>query len=105
MRVIMGFSSAAKAWLGAAAALAGFLIGVLDPQAVGLAAFVKVTTVQWLGAFLTVLGSWGIVYAVPNRPEPLAIVELHDDSGIGVIEVLVIIALVLAIIWLWRAVV
>lgn len=57
----------AKAVLAGIGALAGYLIGVLDPQALGMSAFANVTTVQWLGAVLTVLGTYGITWAVPNK--------------------------------------
>jgi hypothetical protein len=68
---MLGPNNARKAWLAAAAALVGYLTGVLDPTAIGLAAFAGVTTVQWLGAVGTVLASFGLVYAVPNKPPDL----------------------------------
>lgn len=62
----MTFKVAAKAWLAAAGALGAYLLGVLDPDALGMGAFATVTTSQWVGAAVAVLGTFGITYAVPN---------------------------------------
>lgn len=53
----------AKALAGAVVAGAGYLMGVLPEQAT----LADVTTVQWLGLMVSVLGTFGIVYAIPNR--------------------------------------
>lgn len=58
---------AMKAYLAAVGAAAAYLMGVLDPNAVGLAAFATVTTTQWMGLVTAVLGTFGVVWAVPNR--------------------------------------
>lgn len=63
----LSLPSAAKAYLAAIGAMAGYLMGVIDPTAVGLGAFATVTTTQWLGAVTTVLGTFGVVWAIPNR--------------------------------------
>lgn len=62
-----GIAYQAKAILAGVGALASYLIGVLDPTALGFGAFATVTTVQWIGAVVAVLGVYGITYAVPNR--------------------------------------
>lgn len=59
----------AKAVAAGLGALAAYLIGVLDPNAIGLSAFAGVTTVQWLGAVLAVLATYGITWGVSNRGE------------------------------------
>lgn len=60
-------ASQAKAILAGVGALAGYLIGVLDPTALGADAFATVTTTQWVGAVLSVLAAYGITWSVPNR--------------------------------------
>lgn len=57
----------AKAIFAGVGAAASYLIGVLDPNAIGFEAFAQVTTVQWLGGILAVLAVYGITWAVPNR--------------------------------------
>lgn len=59
--------AAAKAYLAAIGALCAYFMGVLDPTALGLAAFADVTTVQWIGAITATLASFGVVWGVPNR--------------------------------------
>lgn len=68
----LSIPAAAKAYLAAVGALIGYLMGVIDPAAIGLDAFAQVTTVQWLGALTTVLASFGIVWGVPNRNPDLS---------------------------------
>lgn len=62
--------AAAKAYLAALGAAIAYLVGVLDPTAIGLEAFGDVTTTQWLGLITTVLSSFGITWAVPNQDVP-----------------------------------
>jgi hypothetical protein len=63
----LSLPSAAKAYLAAVGAAAGYMIGVLDPTAIGLSAFGEVTTTQWMGLVTAVLGTFGVVWGVPNR--------------------------------------
>jgi len=55
----------AKAVAAGAAAAIGSLLLVLQ----GNETFSDVNTVEWLTVALNVLGSYGIVWAVPNRPQ------------------------------------
>lgn len=84
----------AKAYLAAVGALASYLVGVLDPTALGFDAFAAVTTTQWIGAIIAVLGVFGVTWSVPNRTVTTVKTVEPERGAVSVSTILAIIALV-----------
>ncbi len=55
----------AKAVASAIVTVAAYLVGVIPAEG----GFGDVSTVQWLGAVVALAGSFGVTYAVPNKPK------------------------------------
>lgn len=67
-KIIKFIEETAKAIASGVAALAAYLVGVMGAED-GLG---DVSVVQWLGAVVFLAGTYGLTYAVPNRPRPEA---------------------------------
>jgi hypothetical protein len=56
-------STIAKAIVGALAAAAAYLVGVIPAEG----GFGDLSTVQWVGLVPVLLGAFGIVWSIPNK--------------------------------------
>jgi hypothetical protein len=84
-----GNSVNAKAIAAAISAALSALLLVVN----GNETFANVTTAEWLSVVLAVVGTTGVVYAVPNGPkeptevvlldEPVQVHEVEDEAEVG----------------------
>lgn len=57
----------AKAIAGGVAAAAAYMLGVVSTDVGLVEAFTELNATQWFGLVLSILGSYGIVYRIPNK--------------------------------------